>query len=76
MLNIYMIILYLFAMFLFFVFYKKNNDEPFQMFMKMSPPKRNISLDLRCEPKIPKKNYGFYNSTIDYYERPKCLISQ
>lgn len=75
MLNIYMIILYLFIMFLFFVFYKKN-DEPFQIFMKMSPPKRNISLDLRCEPQIPKKKYGFYNSTIDYYERPKCLISQ
>ena len=42
-------------------------------FYEMSPPKRNMSLDLRCEPEIPKKKYPFHNSTIDYYYRPKCL---
>ena len=42
-------------------------------FYEMSPPKRNMTLDLRCEPEIPKKKYPFHNSTIDYYYRPKCL---
>jgi len=42
-------------------------------FYEMSPPKRNMSLDLRCEPEIPKKKHPFHNSTIDYYYRPKCL---
>jgi len=44
-------------------------------FYEMSPPKRNMSLDLRCEPEIPKKKYPFHNSSIDYYYRPKCLGS-
>ena len=40
----------------------------------MSPPKRNMPLDLRCEPPNPKLNTGpFRQSTIDYYYRPKCL---
>lgn len=47
--------------------------EPYYPFYEMSPPKRNMSLDLRCEPEIPKKKYPFHNSTIDYYYRPKCL---
>jgi hypothetical protein len=41
----------------------------------MSPPKRNVSYDLRCDPYIPKRNLGpWRQSTIDYYHRPKCLV--
>jgi|APSaa5957512493_1039668.scaffolds.fasta_scaffold145072_2 hypothetical protein len=51
----------------------KINKEQFFPFYEMSPSKRNMSLDLRCEPEIPKKKYPFHNSSIDYYYRPKCL---
>ena len=43
-------------------------------FLIQSPPKRNMSYDLRCDPYIPKKNISPWGqSTIDYYYRPKCL---
>ena len=42
--------------------------------MISSPPKRNVSYDLRCDPYIPKTYKGPWGqSTIDYYHRPKCL---
>lgn len=62
----------LFALFVIIVLLKLIK-EPYYPFYEMSPPKRNMSLDLRCEPEIPKKKYPFHNSTIDYYYRPKCL---
>lgn len=39
----------------------------------LSPSKKNMPYDLRCEPKIEKKNFLFRNSSINYYVRPKCL---
>lgn len=44
----------LFALFVIIVLLKLIK-EPYYPFYEMSPPKRNMSLDLRCEPEIPKK---------------------
>ena len=33
----------------------------------------NMSCDIRCEPKIPKRDFVFRNSSIDYYYRPNCI---
>lgn len=42
----------------------------------LSPPKRNISYDIRCEPSIPYRPTGaFHQSTIYPYYRRKCLVS-
>lgn len=39
-----------------------------------SPSTRNMSYDLRCEPRIPRMNMGpWRESSINYYHRPKCL---
>ena len=38
-----------------------------------SPSTRNMSYDLRCEPKIPKRHLIFGNSSIEGLIRPKCL---
>lgn len=52
---------------------KLINTEHFP-FLIPSPPKRNMSYDLRCDPYIPKRNISpWRQSTIDYYYRPKCL---
>jgi len=41
----------------------------------VSQPKRNISLDLRCEPLIKKRFIGIFNiSTIYPYYRSRCLV--
>jgi len=49
-----------------------TTKENFRFFYS-SPPTRNMSYDLRCEPRIPRLNMGpWRESTIDYY-RPKCL---
>ena len=38
-----------------------------------SPSTRNMTYDLRCEPKIPKRNYAFMGSSIEPLIRPRCL---
>lgn len=45
-------------------------DEPFY---KLSPSTRNMSYDLRCEPRIPKTNNCFKNSAIELPHQYKCL---
>lgn len=46
---------------------------PFPRFGMSSPSTRNMSYDIRCEPKIPKRRFLFGNSSIDYYYRPNCI---
>lgn len=42
----------------------------------LSPPKRNISYDIRCEPRIPYRPTGaFHQSTIYPYPRRRCLVT-
>ena len=53
--------------------YSYKDEEPFRLFYESSPSTRNMSYDLRCEPKIPKTNYLFRNSSIQPYYRQKCL---
>ena len=47
--------------------------ENFRLFYESSPSTRNMSYDLRCEPVIPKQNYGLMNSSIQPHYRKKCL---
>ena len=39
----------------------------------MSPPKRNMPLDLRCEPPNPKLNMDLLDNQLLTITRPKCL---
>ena len=57
------------------MFFKKFNIEYFNFLKSYStPPKRNVSYDLRCEPIIPKINIGIWNnSTINPFQN-KCII--
>ena len=57
------------------IIFLNNNRENFRMFWNVSPSTRNMSYDLRCEPKIPKRNYPFYGSSIESLHRPKCLTN-
>jgi hypothetical protein len=41
-----------------------------------SPPKRWGGRDLRCYPYIPKKLSPWYNSSYNYYYRPRCLVGR
>lgn len=50
-----------------------NNKEGFRLFYESSPSTRNMSYDLRCEPIIPKNQYGIRNSSIEPQYRTKCL---
>ena len=53
-----------------------NNKEQFSLsplFYMSSPSTRNMSYDLRCEPKIPKKNFYFRGSSIMPKTQYKCL---
>lgn len=62
------------VIFLLLIFLNNFNCYEKFPFMVPSPPKRNMSYDLRCDPYIEKKNTGpFRESTIDHYYRPKCL---
>lgn len=59
---------------LFIVIIRLFNKKEHFPFLISSPPKRNVSYDLRCDPYIPKTYNGpWAQSTIDYYYRPKCL---
>ena len=44
---------------------KNNKNEEFVLFYESSPSTRNMSYDLRCEPKIQKKEYIFSGSEIE-----------
>ncbi len=50
-----------------------NTNEGFRLFYESSPSTRNMSYDLRGEPFIPKKDFGFMSSSIDPHYRRKCL---
>ena len=50
-----------------------RKEESFRLFYESSPSTRNMSYDLRCEPIIPKKNYGIMDSSIQPHHRMKCL---
>lgn len=49
------------------------STEGFRLFYESSPSTRNMSYDLRCEPIIPKTNFGIRNSSIEPHYRRKCL---
>ena len=50
-----------------------NTNEGFRLFYESSPSTRNMSYDLRGEPFIPKKDFGFMRSSIEPQYRSKCL---
>jgi len=52
---------------------KYNTNEGFRLFYESSPSTRNMSYDLRCEPIIPKKDFGIMGSSINPHYRRKCL---
>ena len=52
---------------------KLSEEEAFRLFYESSPSTRNMSYDLRCEPVIPKLNYGIMDSSIQPQYRSKCL---
>ncbi len=58
-----------------YLFLKKFNIECFNFLQSYStPPKRNVSYDLRCEPVITKKNIGIWNnSTINSFKN-RCIV--
>jgi hypothetical protein len=41
-----------------------------------SPPKRWGGYDLRSYPYIPKKVFPWYNSSYNYYYRPRSLLGK
>ena len=51
----------------------EKKGEGFRLFYESSPSTRNMSYDLRCEPIIPKRNYGIMDSSIEPLYREKCL---
>ena len=58
------------------IFYLNQTKEKFeQIWWNVSPSTRNMSYDLRCEPKIPKRDFYFRGSSIQPLIRPKCLKS-
>ena len=64
--------LVVFFVLLYFIY--ANKKENFRnVWWNVSPSTRNMSYDLRCEPRIPKKKYPFYGSSIQPLIRPKCL---
>ncbi len=72
--NIFLIIIIFIILLYKFINQKMNkNKESFRLFYESSPSTRNMSYDLRCEPKIPKLNFLFRNSSIQPYYRLKCL---
>ena len=50
-----------------------NTNEGFRLFYESSPSTRNMSYDLRGDPFIPKKDFGFMSSSIEPQYRSKCL---
>ena len=69
--NLIVIILILFIYIL--ISENNKNNEGFRLFYQSSPSTRNMSYDLRCEPIIPKHNYGIMDSSIEPHYRRKCL---
>ena len=69
-------IILIFLVLLIFVYLLMIKKEYFDFpYPIMSPPKRNISYDLRCDPFIPRYYTGpFRESSIEHYYRPKCLV--
>lgn len=67
--------IFIIFLFIILVFWLLNKKEHFILsYPIMSPSTRNMSYDLRCEPRIPRYDTGpFMGSSIGYYNRPKCL---
>ena len=62
------------AVLLLLIHYLNQKKEKFeQIWWNTSPSTRNMSYDLRCGPKIPKKDFYFRGSSIQPFIRPKCL---
>jgi hypothetical protein len=58
------------------ILYNRIKVESFYNFFKpySTPPKRNVSYDLRCEPIIPKMNISIWNnSTINPFIN-RCIV--
>ncbi len=69
--NIYLVLVLLLVIyFLILCFLQIRENFPIPM---MSPSTRNMSLDLRCEPVIPKRYYPFRSSSIEPIRQYKCL---
>lgn len=62
----------LLTLFIFYVVVSRNIIEGHLPFYS-SPPKRNMSYDIRCEEPNPRVEFPFNNSSIQYYYRPKCF---
>lgn len=63
--------------------WKKASEDPegfVNRFMdrpQASPPTRNMSYDMRCEPEIKKNNdFPFSGSSLTYVPRERCLSLQ
>ena len=69
----YLLVLIIIVIIVYLVKNKKKDDENFRLFYESSPSTRNMSYDLRCEPKILKQKFFFRNSSIQPYYREKCL---
>ena len=69
--NIYLILTLLVVLyFLILNFLQIKESFPFY---EMSPSTRNMSLDLRCTPAIPKVDFPFMGSSIEPQRQYKCL---
>lgn len=66
------LIVFLFLL-IFIIYNKKEKFHGHQIFWNVSPSTRNMSYDLRCEPRINKKNYYFSGSSIELPTQLKCL---
>ena len=69
----YGIIIVFFFLFLFLLYNKIESFHGHQLFWNTSPTTRNMSYDLRCEPRINKANYPFMGSSIELPPQYKCL---
>ena len=69
----YLLLLIIIVLIVYLVKNRKNENESFMLCYESSPSTRNMSYDLRCEPKIPKIYLPFRNSSIQPYYREKCL---
>jgi hypothetical protein len=70
--NIFIPIFILFILLAFYAYLNRTTIEGHLPFYS-SPPKRNMSYDIRCEDPNPRIEVPFRNSSIQYYYRPKCL---
>ena len=56
--------------------FKISKETFFPRFGYSSPPTRNISYDIRCEPRIPYRPTGIWNQSTIYPYPRKCLVME